>query len=90
MAEANAAESQVPASPEQDERVKQTSKLHKALVRPELGSICGTILVFVFFLMLAGDSGMFSAEGIMNWGDRIRPICRDCRRCLPIDDLGRV
>lgn len=50
-----------------DERVQQQSKLKKALVRPELGSICGTILVFAFFLMVAGDSGMFSAEGTLNW-----------------------
>ncbi len=50
-----------------DERVQKQSQFKKALIRPELGSICGTILVFVFFLMVAGDSGMFSAEGTMNW-----------------------
>ena len=50
-----------------DERVREMSPLRKALVRPELGSICGVILVFIFFLAIAGDSGMFSAEGIMNW-----------------------
>ncbi|MFK7992719.1 MAG: ABC transporter permease [Granulosicoccus sp.] len=50
-----------------DERVQQQSRLKKALIRPELGSICGTILVFVFFAMVAGDSGMFSSEGTMNW-----------------------
>ncbi len=51
-----------------DERIKQTSALHKAFVRPELGAMCGTILVLVFFLMVASDTGMFSAEGVMNWG----------------------
>jgi len=56
-----------PATAVTDERVQQQSALKKALVRPELGSICGTILVFVFFLMVAGDSGMFSAEGTLNW-----------------------
>ncbi len=50
-----------------DERVREMSPLRKALVRPELGSICGVILVFIFFLVIAPDSGMFSAEGIMNW-----------------------
>ncbi len=50
-----------------DERVQKQSKLKKALIRPELGSICGTILVFVFFFLVAADSGMFSAEGTMNW-----------------------
>jgi simple sugar transport system permease protein len=38
------------------------------LVRPELGAICGTILVFVFFLLVARDSGMFALEGFINWG----------------------
>ena len=37
------------------------------MIRPELGAICGTILVFVLFLMIAGDSGMFAPEGIRNW-----------------------
>ena len=57
-----------PGSPPRDERVKEMSPLRRALVRPELGSICGTILVFVFFLLVASDTGMFSAEGAMNWG----------------------
>jgi hypothetical protein len=50
-----------------DERVKQQSSLQKALIRPELGGICGTIIVFALFLIFAGDSGMFSAQGVMNW-----------------------
>ncbi|WP_298987618.1 ABC transporter permease [uncultured Roseibium sp.] len=44
------------------------SRMRKALIRPELGAICGTILVFMFFLGIASDSGMFAAEGIINWG----------------------
>ncbi|PTW56582.1 monosaccharide ABC transporter membrane protein (CUT2 family) [Breoghania corrubedonensis] len=51
-----------------DERVREMSRFRKALIRPELGAICGTILVFVFFLSIAGDSGMFAPEGILNWG----------------------
>jgi simple sugar transport system permease protein len=50
-----------------DERVKETSKLRQALIRPELGGIVGTVLVFIFFLLLAGDSGMFNPQGVMNW-----------------------
>ena len=50
-----------------DERVKQVSRIRRAMIRPELGAICGTILVFVLFLMIAGDSGMFAPEGIRNW-----------------------
>ena len=60
-------DSQSQPPPDQDERVQQTSALKRALIRPELGSICGTILVFVFFLAVAGDSGMFSSEGTLNW-----------------------
>ncbi len=50
-----------------DERMKDVSGLRRALVRPELGAICGAILVFVLFLMIAGDSGMFAPEGVRNW-----------------------
>jgi simple sugar transport system permease protein len=50
-----------------DERVKEVSTFRQAMIRPELGAICGTILVFVFFFLIAGDSGMFSPEGIQNW-----------------------
>ncbi len=50
-----------------DERVKQISSLRKALIRPELGGMCGTVIVFVLFFIFAGDSGMFNAQGVMNW-----------------------
>ncbi len=48
--------------------MRAVPRWRKALVRPELGSICGAILVFVLFMFIAGDSGMFSAEGFINWG----------------------
>jgi simple sugar transport system permease protein len=50
-----------------DERIKDISPIRKALIRPELGGICGTILVFFFFLLTASDSGMFNAQGVLNW-----------------------
>ena len=50
-----------------DERIKKTSGLRKALIRPELGAIVGTIAVFAFFIVFAGDSGMFNAQGVLNW-----------------------
>lgn len=53
--------------PASDERVKEISRFRAALIRPELGSICGVILVFVFFFLTARDSGMFSPAGVMNW-----------------------
>lgn len=50
-----------------DERLKQTSRTKKLMSRPELGAVAGTILVFIFFGIVAGDSGMFSALGIVNF-----------------------
>lgn len=49
-----------------DERVKNLG-WRKALIRPELGGIVGTVAVFVFFLLFAFDSGMFSSQGVLNW-----------------------
>lgn len=50
-----------------DERVKEMSGLRRALIRPELGGMVGTIAVFTFFLLFAFDSGMFNAQGVLNW-----------------------
>jgi len=50
-----------------DERVKEISRLRKALIRPELGGIVGTVAVFTFFLLFAFDSGMFNSQGVINW-----------------------
>ncbi|UWR21865.1 ABC transporter permease [Sulfitobacter sp. S190] len=50
-----------------DERVKEMSSLRRALIRPELGGMVGTVAVFTFFLLFAFDSGMFNAQGVLNW-----------------------
>ena len=50
-----------------DERVRKVSLLSRLLSRPELGAAAGTILVFVFFAVVAGGSGLFSAKGIVNF-----------------------
>jgi simple sugar transport system permease protein len=55
------------ASPPEDERVKEMSRFRRMMIRPELGAIAGTILVFMFFLAIARDTGMFSPEGVMTW-----------------------
>jgi len=59
------AESPLPARG--DERVRKISRWRQLMVRPEMGSIAGTVLVFIFFLIVAGDSGMFSAKGMVNF-----------------------
>jgi simple sugar transport system permease protein len=51
-----------------DERVHKYSAFRQGMIRPELGAIGGTIAVFLFFLIFASGSGMFSLEGAMNWG----------------------
>jgi simple sugar transport system permease protein len=48
-----------------DERVREVRLLIKILSRPEFGALAGTILIFVFFGIVAGDSGMFSMKGVI-------------------------
>ena len=50
-----------------DERVKDLSWSQRFLMRPEMGSFCGVILVLIFFLMIATDNGMFNPDGVRNW-----------------------
>jgi simple sugar transport system permease protein len=41
--------------------------LRRILNRPELGSLAGVILVFIFFAVVAGDSGFLSPRGTINY-----------------------
>ncbi|MGE3831177.1 MAG: ABC transporter permease [Parvibaculaceae bacterium] len=50
-----------------DERVRSVSWLARLLSRPELGAAAGTVLVIVFFAIVAGNSGLYSAKGIVNF-----------------------
>ncbi len=55
------------AVPEIDERVAKSSLLRRLLVKPELGSLIGALLVFTFFAAL---SDVFrSTSGVANWLD---------------------
>lgn len=54
-------------APELDERIKSRSRFREAMIRPELGGIVGTIIVFALFLVFAFDSGMFNSQGVLNW-----------------------
>ncbi|WP_245714218.1 ABC transporter permease [Janthinobacterium psychrotolerans] len=56
-----------PAQPADDERVGSTSRARQLFSRPEFASISGTVLVFAFFIITAGDSGMFNLDGVVNW-----------------------
>lgn len=59
-------QSTAPAPP--DERLQQQSRFRRAFIRPELGAMTGTVVVFIYFAFVAGSSGMFAPDGIMNWG----------------------
>ena len=52
--------------------VKNNSSLktnfRSVMLRPDLGAIVGVVLVFLFFFLVARDTGMLSLEGSMNWG----------------------
>jgi simple sugar transport system permease protein len=50
-----------------DERMKSQNRWRKFLQHPEFGALAGVILVFIFFGVTAGDSGMFAADGVLNW-----------------------
>ena len=53
--------------PAADERVGKTSRARQLFGRPEFASISGAVLVFAFFIITAGDSGMFNLDGVVNW-----------------------
>lgn len=52
---------------QQDERLRKSSWISTLLKRPEFAAISGTVLVFAIFAFTAGDSGMFRADGVINW-----------------------
>ena len=54
-------------APAADERVGTTSWVKRFFGRPEFASISGAVLVFAFFVITAGDSGMFNLDGVVNW-----------------------
>ncbi|MDH3596805.1 MAG: ABC transporter permease [Rhodospirillales bacterium] len=58
---------QTVSAPGADERLLKTPLSRKLLNRPELGAVAGAVLVFFFFGIVAGDSGMFSLKGIVNF-----------------------
>lgn len=50
-----------------DERLLRESTLKKLFRRPELGAVSGAILVWLFFAIVAGDSGFLSLRGTANY-----------------------
>jgi simple sugar transport system permease protein len=50
-----------------DERLRATPWAGRLLGRPEFGAAAGAVLVLVFFALVAGSSGLFSAKGVVNF-----------------------
>jgi simple sugar transport system permease protein len=51
------------APPSQDERLVQRSFVTRLLTRPELGAVAGTVVVWIFFALVAGERGFLSLKG---------------------------
>ena len=47
-------------------RIQRASTIVQLLRRPELGAFCGAVLIYGIFYVMAGSSGMFTIEGIIN------------------------
>ncbi|ALM51935.1 ABC transporter permease [Halomonas huangheensis] len=56
-----------PVIEKQDERIQRVPFWKKALSRPELGALAGTVLVLAFFIVSARGTGMFTPAGIVNF-----------------------
>ena len=50
-----------------DERVREVGFIRRLMASPELGAISGAVLVFLFFGLTANGTGMFAADGVINW-----------------------
>jgi simple sugar transport system permease protein len=50
-----------------DERVRSVSRISRILNRPEFGAAAAAVLVVLFFALVAGSTGLFSAKGIVNF-----------------------
>ena len=74
--------------------VKNNSNLRTnfrtVMLRPDLGAIVGVILVFLFFFLVARDTGMFSLRGLNELGNSLVSIYHHCSRRLSIDDCRRI
>jgi simple sugar transport system permease protein len=59
--------SAAPAKGARDERLRDVGMMRQSMRRPELGAVAGFVLVILFFMVFAGDSGLFSARGTVNF-----------------------
>lgn len=57
------------APPSPTDRVRHVHPMRRLLGRPELGAVAGAIAVWVFFAIVAGDSGFLTKDGTANYLD---------------------
>ena len=50
-----------------DERVRELSPWRRFLGRPEFGAVAGALLVFIFFVVVAGDRGFLTFRGAVSY-----------------------
>src|SRR4051794_26715560 len=50
-----------------DERMMKVSSWRRILVRPEMGAVAGSIMVWLVFTLLAGDKGFLSLAGTSSY-----------------------
>jgi simple sugar transport system permease protein len=48
-------------------RIRRVGMLRSWLTRPEMAAVAGSILVFIFFAITAGDSGFLSQDGVASY-----------------------
>lgn len=53
--------------PRGDDHLQKNTSLRQALLRPELGAAIGAIALWIFFAIVAGDSGFLSARGTASY-----------------------
>jgi len=63
-----------PPTPSVDERVRQVGVLSKLLTRPELGAVAGTVLVWVFFAVIAHGNNFVSWLTLASILNRAAPL----------------
>lgn len=57
----------VPPTQSTEDRVRRINPIRKLLVRPEMGAIAGSIAVWIFFALVAGNNGFLTSRGTANY-----------------------
>lgn len=55
------------AVPRQDDRLQRSNPIRRALLRPEVGATIGALALWLYFAIVAGDSGFLSMRGTASY-----------------------